>query len=244
MRQSLASLAVDGVLSTRVHPKTGEPIVPVGFLPSGKAVWPIMGASQDDDSNDDADDVDDEDGVEDDEEVDESEDDGNDGRARKRTRSERQLFKENQRRRHENKKLQKELDDAAARLKEFEDKDKTESERLTGSVEELTTKNEKLEARIGELALQNAFLSDNSYKWRNPKAALRLADLSSVEIDDDGEVTGLSEALKALAESDPYLLAGEDDEEKPPPAGQPPRAKGKKSPERDKLMNKYPALRR
>lgn len=250
MRQSLASSAVDSVLSNRVHPKTGEPIVPVGFLPNGKPIWPIMGASPDDDSDEDSEveDVDEDiDDVDEDEDDDgSSEDSGGAGRTRKRTRSERQLFEENKRRRHDNKQLKAELAEVTARLKEFEDKDKGESQLLTESVQELSTENESLKDRLGELALQNAFLSDNSYKWRNPKAALRLADLSSVEIDDDGEVVGLAEALKELAESEPYLLADdEDDEDEIPAAGQAPKTKRKRGiPERDKLVHKYPALRR
>jgi hypothetical protein len=43
-----------------------------------------------------------------------------------------------------------------------------------------------------------------------------LLDLDGVKIDDDGEVTGLEDAVKKLADENPYLLKGkqeEDDEE-------------------------------
>lgn len=159
-----------------------------------------------------------------------------------------QLKRENAKRRLENKDLQGQLDKALADLKAFTDRDKTEIEKATGAVQDLTDQNAKLADKVNKLALENAFLSDNTFKWRNPRAALKLADLSKVEIDDDGTVTGLGEALKALAKSDPYLLAeeaGDDDQSGKSPTGQPPKNKTPRgTPEREKLLAKYPALRR
>ena len=48
-------------------------------------------------------------------------------------------------------------------------------------------------------------------KGKNPKAIKALLDLSKIDVDDDGKVNGLSEQLKKLQESDPYLF----DEETP-----------------------------
>lgn len=244
MRQGLAQEAVNGVLSNKVHPKTGEPIVPLGILDSGRVVWPMMGAAPDDEDNDegDADDAD----------TDEGEDNDGDSDADNKSAAtkaqDKKLTEENARRRTENKSLRTTVAELTTKLKEFTDKDKGDLEKASESVQELTTRTEKAEQKAAELALQNAFLADNSFKWRNPKAALRLVDLSKVEIDDDGEVTGLNDALKALAKSDPYLLnAGDEDDEDEPkgPAGQAPKTKKPKgTPERDKLLSKYPALRR
>lgn len=39
-----------------LHPKTGEPIVPLGYRKDGRAIWPILGASEDDGKDDDAED--------------------------------------------------------------------------------------------------------------------------------------------------------------------------------------------
>lgn len=40
----------------------------------------------------------------------------------------------------------------------------------------------------------------------NPDSAFKLADLAEVAVDDDGNVTGVDEAVKALQKSDPYLF--------------------------------------
>lgn len=72
------------VFGLRLHPRTGEPLVPVGFTPKGRAVWPILGAAEnDDDSSDDDEqdddgesDEDDDGGKDDEDESDEDDDDG------------------------------------------------------------------------------------------------------------------------------------------------------------------------
>ena len=85
--------------------------------------------------------------------------------------------------------------------------------------------------------------------FRNPKAAFRLLDLDDVEID-DGEIIGLDDAIKELAEDEPYLLVKEREDKAKSKARR--RSTGQKSgtsrkrgnPNRDKLLAKYPALRR
>lgn len=161
-----------------------------------------------------------------------------------------ELKRENAQRRTNEKLLKKQNDELAAKLKAIEDKDKSDLEKATGGLTEAQAKAEKLEADNKDLLIQNAFLMDNKHTWANPKAALRLADLTDVEIDDDGVVTGLAEALDKLAKSDPYLLKSkkdddeEDDDDKGGPTGQPVGRKTKGNPGRDKLLAKYPALRR
>lgn len=149
---------------------------------------------------------------------------------------------------------EQERDDALKRLKEFEDKDKDEITKATEKVTELTSTVESLQKTNERLALENAFLRDNTFTWQKPDAALRLADLSSVKISDDGKVTGLKEALEALAESDPYLLVakkdddGDDKKPEPKKSGDGPKTDPKKNEgaaaERKRLQDKYPALRR
>lgn len=57
------------------------------------------------------------------------------------------------------------------------------------------------------LALQNAFLmAETKHSFVNTKAALKLLDTSDVEIDDDGTVDGMEEAIEQLAKDHPYLL--------------------------------------
>lgn len=97
--------------------------------------------------------------------------------------------------------------DLEKRLKEFEDKDKTESQRLTDEVTNLKAQNEELQKALREAKVQNAFLTSNDYQWQDPDTALRLADLSEV-VDEDGEVDkkALKRALKDLADGKPFLV--------------------------------------
>jgi hypothetical protein len=149
------------------------------------------------------------------------------------------------------KKAAQERDDALAKLKAIEDKDKTEDQKRQDRLTSLESENSELQAQGQKLALQNAFLSDNSFQWQNPAAALKLADLSKVEIKADGTVTGLKEALEALSKSDPYLLQPKKDPEddgkgKPPPAsgGAPAGGRGSDAAaNKAALQAKYPALR-
>ena len=199
--------------------------------------WTMM-ADEPDESEEDEDDTQEEDGGADDSESDEEE---------KPNPRLRELSNENYKRRQANKELKSENDQLRERLKEFEDKDKSELDKATGSLNEITTERDELRDVNKALRVENAFLTDNTHKWANPRTALRLADLNEVEIDDDGNVTGLKEALDALAKSDPYLLrkdAEDEEDEKQPPTGHPTGRGTKGNANRDKLVEKYPALRR
>lgn len=110
------------------------------------------------------------------------------------------------RRRHSEKAARDELEAAKAKLKEFEDKDRTELEKAQRDLAEATARAEKAESEIKDLRIQNAFLGSNKHTWQNGGAALKLADLSEVKIDEDGKVTGLDKALEKLAKEHAYLL--------------------------------------
>lgn len=113
------------------------------------------------------------------------------------------------------------------------------------------------------LRIENAVLKTSGYDWQNPAAAIRLLDLSSIEVDKNGKVipTALKTALDALVKENPFLLKPKtedvdkddaDKKDKPgskktgDPAG---GARGGNS-DKDKqareakLLKKYPALRR
>lgn len=139
-------------------------------------------------------------------------------------------------------------------------KDGTPDEALKAEVDKTTKENAKLVSENTRLRLENAFLTENGFDWVDPKAALRLADLDSVEIDEKtGKVVGLNSALTKLAKDSPYLLKpkaddddkdGKDKDGKPAPrrTGQPPRGGTQKEADQAareaKLRAKYPALRR
>lgn len=132
-----------------------------------------------------------------------------------------------------------------AELRQLRDKDLPEAEKLKRDYEEATKQVETLQAANSELALKVAFLEDNTYKWQNPKRALQLVDKSQMSIEGDGSVTGLKEALKALATSDPYLLVTEVKEEPKPPAGTASGNNGSSSPAKSAgkgLAQRFPAM--
>jgi chromosome segregation ATPase len=104
-------------------------------------------------------------------------------------------------------------------LKDLRDKDLPEQDKLKRDYEAAQTQVSELQETNKQLALQVAFLKDNTYSWHNPERALRLVDLSQVEIQADGSVSGLKDALKALATSDAYLVKQEAEQREPAPAG-------------------------
>lgn len=102
-----------------------------------------------------------------------------------------------------------------AELRQIKDKDLPEVDKLKRDHAEALEKLEKASARVAEMALSNAFLTDNTYKWKNPATALKLLDRTKVTVEEDGSVTGMKDALKALATSDPYLLDDTKSEDAP-----------------------------
>lgn len=153
---------------------------------------------------------------------------------------------------------QKTLDETLARLKEFEDKDKTETDLLKAAKEELETKVSSLSDTVQKQAVRLAFFESGAAAlFRNPATALRLIDLKDIEIDDEGEADAkaIKEAADALLKAEPYLAAGgedgEDDDDgsdanNGAPSGRQTNGKRKSKDDlnQEALAKKYPALRR
>lgn len=145
---------------------------------------------------------------------------------------------------------EQELTQALAKLKEHEDRDKTELERATADAEQSRKEAEDAKSALRAQRINNAFLTSNKFTWHNSERAMSLLDLSEVTISDDGTVVGLEKAIDALAKSDPYLIKTDDSEQRSPgtPSGTPAGSgtgKGKPAANsRESLMDKYPALRR
>lgn len=145
----------------------------------------------------------------------------------------------------------KAADQRAARfeteLKQLRDKDLPEAAKLQRDFQEAQDQNVKLQETNRSLALKVAFLSDNSYSWHNPERALKLVDLDQLEIDADGKVGGLKDALKALATSDPYLVKQEvTAEPKVTPPGATPGnngANGTGKPKATQMTSRFPVMR-
>jgi hypothetical protein len=223
----------DEAISRFVDPRTGQRLRPLGVV-GGRTVWPMMGASPDDPSDPDNEDEDKET---------KDKDTGSEGKI---------VALEEEKNRHVRRRTEaeRERDALKQELEEIRGKDKSEVEKMTERVTTLESENTSLKEALRSQRLENAFLSDNTYSWHNPGRALALADLSEVEIDEDGKVHGLKAALDKLAKSDAYLLkkeSAEDDEEDLPNTKV--TNKSKKDKTKDKaqdsaLLQKYPALRR
>lgn len=198
----------------RFHPRTGDVLQPVYVTKRGRVVWPVLGASDDDGpgpddlTDPDADDSDDDSGDET-----EDSDDENDKKPKDDEDEEPSVpqwkydktVKRMQAADQRASRLEKEL----AELKKSgmdkagaDDKLKEENSKLVPRVEKLASENK-------DLRLQVAFLQANEISWVNPEVALKLADLSDVDIDDEtGKVDtrALRAALKQLARDHKYLV--------------------------------------
>lgn len=151
---------------------------------------------------------------------------------------------------------EKERDDALAKLRELEDKDKSESEKNARDAAEEKAKREKAEAKLKEQAVKLAFYDSGAAAlFHDASDALRLLDLSDVKPDEDGEVD--LKVIKAKADTllkeKPYLAKQEGDDAENfsggivtgSPSGK--ANNGKKSKDQvdyEALAKKFPALRR
>jgi hypothetical protein len=130
-------------------------------------------------------------------------------------------------------------------LKQLRDKDLPEAQKMQRDFQAAQDQNVKLQETNRSLALKVAFLSDNTYSWHNPERALKLVDLDQLEIGEDGTVSGLKDALKALATSDPYLVKQEAKETPNTPPGTAPGNNGNNGgkPNAAKLSSTFPVMR-
>lgn len=100
-------------------------------------------------------------------------------------------------------KLKAAADAAQAQLSEAE-KLKARNSELEAAAREAT---ERARATAVSAAIKLAAAAQN---FRNPETAAKLIDRAGIEVADDGTVSGVDAALKALAKAEPYLLKGKD----------------------------------
>lgn len=206
MRLSLIKPGLSAAAAMR-HPHTGEVLEPLGYTKRGKPIWPIMGASPDDqggagtggqgggsEGNAGA---------------------GNDGGANGHDDSVEGLKAriaalEEEKNRHYGKRTaaEKELEDLRKFKTDLEAAGKTDLEKAQGEVTRLTNDLQKALEANKKLTIHNAFLANNKITWHNPDEALKLADLSAVEVGADGKVDtkALEAALTNLANSSKHLV--------------------------------------
>jgi hypothetical protein len=140
---------------------------------------------------------------------------------------------------------------------------RTKNKELTAQIQELTRQlaegpssdddaTEQLRARTVEAAMLRSIMA-SPQKIRDVDAALQLADVTGVEVAEDGTVTGAEEAVAKALERYPFLV--DDSESESPdktkpgfndqPSGSPMNKRVNRStgPDRQQLIDKYSALR-
>jgi TolA-binding protein len=153
--------------------------------------------------------------------------------------------------------VEQELEELRQFKKEIESQNQSETERLQNDLSEVTERAETLETRAKAAEGRLGIVLANGKRdkpFRDADDVLRWIDVDDVT-NDKGEIDdkALTEALDALAEDKPYLLADtggddeEDDDAQQRSSGAPfnsNKNKGKGGLDRETLAKKYPALRR
>lgn len=138
-------------------------------------------------------------------------------------------------------------------LREKNDEGKPELEIAQRRVTELEERTAAQDAQLRELRIQNAFLTNNTVTWHDPSDAIReLSNMDGVEIDEDGKVIGVKDAIKKLAAKKPHWVKKAQDgdsSDDPSTEASGPKVNGKRrgepqAPNRDALAQAFPALRR
>lgn len=184
----------------------GEPVLPIGYLPSGRPVYPIAGGAED--------------GAE-----------GGDGKGKE----EPPTFEAITSQADLDKALGARLARERAKFEGFDDF-KKKADEYDKAIEAARTDQEKaveaaksegrteaLTAANGRLIAAEARALASEAKFRNPGLAIKALELEDVKVSDDGTVdaAAIKAKLKELSDADPYLL---DDGKKPAP--KPDKAQG------------------
>lgn len=213
----------------------------------------------DDDNDDDDDDDDDADDADKDKDSDKDKDKGKD--ADKGKDSAAKLRSEEAKKyRLRAKKERDRANDLAARLEKLENKDKPETDQLKSERDTLKTQNADLSDKLQKMAVRIAVrdeAADFNFNPKKMRSIEKLIDFDEVDVDDDGEVTGLREELERIADENPeWVLDSSDsdkdkDKDKDTSGGRRPSGKqtngkkgGREGLDKAALERKFPALRR
>lgn len=146
--------------------------------------------------------------------------------------------------------------EAEKKVKEYENANKSELEREKARADEAEAKLVAATAAVRSQAVRLAFLTSSAgVTWHDPEDALAFAmrdeSLKDLEVSEDGTVDKavVKKVVDGLVKSKPYLVkkadgVGGDDKDSGPSGHHPDGNKDKKSLDKQKLMEKYPALRR
>lgn len=193
-------------------------LTPLGIV-DGLPVFPIRCAEDDnsadssgDDTDDDAQDVDDDDHDDDDDSDDNAKDD--DKNKRRRPRNAR--TSEFNRIKRENARLAREARERQAKDREAELANKSEVERAAAERDDAVKERDELRTRMSSVAVELEIIkaSNGKFSWVDLEDVLNDRTLrSSIEVGDDGEITGVKEALRDLAKRKPHYLAKSDQDD-------------------------------
>lgn len=111
--------------------------------------------------------------------------------------------------------LEKDLENRDKQLKDLESNPKIDPE-LQKKVNEYSEENKKLKDERRDIILNAAIEVATAKEAHNPKAVLKLIDRESLEVQDDGTIKGLDEAISSLRETDSYLFTPTNSDETPP----------------------------
>lgn len=105
------------------------------------------------------------------------------------------------------------------RLAEMSEKERAEelARKAEEQAQQYAKQLEELQARVREEKIRNAFITAaTAHNIAYIEDAWKLADLSAVEVGEDGSVKGIEDVVKALVENKPFLVA----QQKPQPIGE------------------------
>ncbi|WP_420494423.1 phage scaffolding protein [Macrococcus psychrotolerans] len=111
--------------------------------------------------------------------------------------------------------LEKDLVNRDKQLKDLENNPKIDPE-LQNKLNEYSEENKKLKDERRDIILNAAIEVATAKDAYNPKAVLKLIDRESLDVQDDGTIKGLDEAISSLRETDSYLFTPTNSDETPP----------------------------
>lgn len=139
---------------------------------------------------------------------------------------------------------------AENKLKEKEQAELSELDRTKAQLEEANKAAEDAKAALKKMVIENAFHRENKFSWHDVGDAVAALDLSSVEVAEDGTVTGMAAAIKQVAKNKPHYVKSKQESDEG--EGTEPAANGANNGKRkgDKitdlnqkaLLNRFPAL--
>lgn len=181
-----------------------------------QAIWLCQGGADDDAGG--GDDGGDAGGDDDNDDADDDNDDGSADKATKKSKAPTQAEFDRQARHLSNADRKKQAAEKRAseleeELKALKTKDLPEAERLRTEHDAAVAERDSFKSQFEKLARTNAFLlasGELKITWANAADALRVGDLDDLEIEADGTVPGMADAVKELAKTKAYLLAPKD----------------------------------